>query len=355
MRFIKQEHEKFNQKDYNSFILGADIGGTNTTLGVFGVQNNFPTLLISFHFKTNKLKSLHYAVNDVLFYIKKSFGISITKACFGVAGVVSYKRDSAIVTNAGLSMGKKLILGKTKLKNALIINDFEAVGYGINIFDKKDISIIKKAQKIPKAPIIVIGAGTGLGKATLVYDEHSKFYIPLPSEAGHSDFSAQSQLEFELAAFIKKHKNIKENVSYEHVISGKGLENIYLFLRKSRKFRETIAAKEIDKSNNKPELISKYRKTDKLCKEAFEIFKNAYAKFARNSALDALPWGGVYIAGGIAPKNKDIFDNNFIKVFQQSHKMTKVLKKIPIYLISAHHNPGLLGAGFAGAKFLMSF
>lgn len=352
MQFIKQEHKKFNQKDYDSFILGADIGGTNTIFGIFGVKNDFPTLLISFHFETSKIKRIHYAINDVLLYIEKSFGIGITKACLGVAGVVSYKRDSARVTNARLPIDKKAISKKTKLKKILIINDFEAIGYGINLFDKKDISIIKKAQKIPKAPMIIVGAGTGLGKATLVYDEHSKFYIPIPSEAGHSDFPSQSQLELELSRFIKKHSHIKENVSYEHVLSGQGLENIYLFLRKGKKFNETRFTKDIDKSRNKPELMSKYRKTDKLCKEVFEIFKNAYAKFARNFALDALPWGGVYIAGGIAPKNKDIFDNKFLKSFQQSHKMAKVLKRIPIYLISHHHNPGLLGAGFAGAKFL---
>ena len=140
-------------------------------------------------------------------------------------------------------------------------------------------------------------------------------------------------------------------VSNGDVLSGEGLENIYAFLRRGKRFEETVFTKEIDKSKNKPELISKYRKVDKTCKETFGIFKIAYAKFAKNMALDALALGGVYIAGGIAPKNTDIFDREFIKIFEESHKMRHVLRKIPVYLIT-NCDVGLLGAGFAGAKFL---
>jgi glucokinase len=79
------------------------------------------------------------------------------------------------------------------------------------------------------------------------------------------------------------------------------------------------------------------------------MFKRAYANFAKNTALDGLALGGVYIAGGIAPKNKEIFDKEFVKIFEYSHKMGHVLKKIPIYLI-LNYDIGLLGAGFFGAK-----
>src|SRR3989338_2398925 len=150
---------------------------------------------------------------------------------------------------------------------------------------------------------------------------------------------------------IKKHKKIRTSVSFEHVLSGQGLGNIYSFLRKSKKFPATKYAKEIDTSRNNPILISKYRKIDKTCKAAFEIFKKIYARFAKNMVLDALALGGVYIAGGIAPKNKEIFDKEFIKIFEESNKMGRILKKIPIYLI-INHDAGLLGAGFAGSRLL---
>ncbi len=351
MQFIKKEYKKFKKSSYNSFILGGDIGGTNTNLGIFGVKNNFPSLLASFHFKSKELKALHYAINEVLDYMQKNHKIKINNACFAVAGVLSPRRDYVSITNIRWDASKKILLEKTRLKKILLMNDFEAIGFGINMLAKKDIAVIKVAAKITKSPIIVIGAGTGLGKSTLTYDEHYKSYIPMPSEAGHSDFAAQSYIELELVNFIKRHNNINQSISYEQVLSGNGLSNIYSFLRKNRKFKETSFTKEIDKSKAKPELISKYRKTDETCRATFEIFKKIYAKFAKNFALDALPLGGVYIAGGIAPKNRDIFNGGFVKLFEQNYRHADVLKRIPIYLV-LNYNVGLLGAGFAGAKFL---
>lgn len=347
---IKKEYKRFDKKNYNFFFLAGDIGGTNTNLGIFGVKNKIPTLLLSFHFKSQRLKASHYAINQILNYIQKNYKINITKACIAVAGVLSANKDYAKVTNAKWSVDKKILLNNTKLKKILLINDFEAIGYGINMLKNKGIAIIKRAKKISKAPIIVVGAGTGLGKTTLLYNEYHKSYLPIPSEAGHSDFPAQNEEELELIDFIKKYKKIK-NVSYENILSGQGLSNIYLFLRKNSKFKPTKYTKEIGKFKNQPELISKYRKIDKTCKKTFEMFKIAYARFAKNMALDALSLCGVYIGGGIAPKNRDIFDKYFIKEFEESRKMKHILRKIPIYLVS-NYNVGLLGAGFAGAKLL---
>ncbi len=351
MSFIKKEYKKFSKKSYEYCILGCDIGSTNTNIGVFGVKNSKPNLLLSFHFKTQELRSLYYAINEIIEYLQEDYRIKITKACFGIAGVISHNRDKAKITNAKLSISKKQLLNKTKLEKIFLINDFEAVGYGINLLTKDDVIVIKNAQKVSKAPILLIGAGTGLGKAILVYDEHNNAYIPLPSEAGHTDFPAQNKQELELVNFIKKHRKIKESMSYEQLLSGRGISNIYLFLRKTKKFKETCYTKKIDETNSPPELISKYRRVDATCKATFEIFKLVYARFARNFALDSLSWGGAYIAGGIAPKNRDIFDNKFVKTFLQSYKLSDVLKKVPIYLV-LNYNVGLLGAGFAGVLFL---
>ncbi|MBS3105686.1 glucokinase [Candidatus Woesearchaeota archaeon] len=351
MAFIKKEYKKFNKKSFGSFLLAGDVGGTNTSLGVFGIKNARAEFLMSFHFSSPKLKNLSEAVNEVMGYLRDERRISISKACFGIAGTITPNGDFAKVTNLNWDVDRKDLLEKTKLTQILLINDFEAIGYGINIVKEKDVFTIRKAKKIPKAPIVVIGAGTGLGKKTLIYDKHSKAYAPIPSEAGHCDFPAQAKEELELVNFVKRKEKTKASVSYEQVLSGKGLANIYSFLRKTGDYRVTKYTKEIDKSKNWPELISKYRSADKTCKAAFGIFKANYAKFAKNCALGALAYGGVYIAGGIAPKNRDIFDKRFIRIFEDNHKMQRVLKKMPIYLI-LNYNAGLLGAGFAGAKFL---
>src|SRR3989338_5918832 len=350
MPFTKKEHMKISKKDYTYFILGADVGGTNTNLGIFGIKNRFPTLLASLHFKSKELRWLHNAINETLNYMQKNYKISITKACIAAAGVLSHKKDYVKTQNLPWDISKKELLKKTKLKKILIVNDFEAIGYSINMLSKNDVAVIKKAKRIPKAPIAVIGAGTGLGKTTLIYSEQYKSYKTLPSEAGHTDFAAQSQEELDLINFVRKSHGIKQSISYEQLLSGQGLENIYLFLRKSGKFKEIRYINDIN-NNFKPELISKYRKIDATCKETFRIFKIIYAKFARNTAIDSLSFGGVYIAGGIAPKNKDIFDKEFIRIFEDNHKMKNVLRKIPIFLV-VNNNVGLLGAGFLGAKVL---
>ena len=147
--------------------------------------------------------------------------------------------------------------------------------------------------------------------------------------------------------FIKNHKKVQA-VSYEQVLSGGGLVNIYLFLRDSCKLGKTKYTKEID-NDPMPELIAKYRKIDKTCMKTFGIFKEIYAKFAKNFAIDALAYGGVYIAGGIAPKNMEIFDRKFVEIFGQNYKMDDILRKMPVYLI-LNTNVGLLGAGFRASS-----
>ena len=337
MNFLKKEHTSFNAKSYKEFILAGDVGGTNTNLGVFGVKSN-PELLFSFHFKSKELKGLHEAVSYVLGYCMLNHGIGINKACFGVAGPVSTKGDFVHITNLKWNVKKNELLKKSRLKKILLINDFAAIGYSVNILSKKDIATIKKAQKVSKASVSVIGAGTGLGKTTLIYSEQLKFYVPLASEGGHLDFSAQNQEELDLVNFVKKYKKV-QNVTYENLLSGPGLASIYSFLKKGKTQPLT------------PELISKYRKTDRTCKAAFEIFKLIYARFAKCAAIDSLAFGGVYIAGGIAMKNKDIFDKKFIRMFMETHKLRHVLGKIPIYLI-LNYDSGMIGAAFAAMKFL---
>ena len=347
MQFLKKEHKKLSKGDYQSFILGGDIGATKTHLGIFGQKKNSADLILSFHFLNKRLNSVYDAINFVLDLINKEYKLKIEKASFGIAGALSPKKNFAVMTNINWLISKKDFIGKTRLKKIKLINDYEAVGYAINSLKKSDITVIKNAKKVQKAPVLVIGAGTGLGKVTLLYDENKKSYFPISSEAGNSDFPAQDNNDVELMQFLKL--KVKGNISYEMLLSGNGLISIYNFVSNGKGFKETSHTRDINSSENKPELISKYRKIDKTCRETFGIFKKIYARFARNFALDVLPYGGIYIAGGIGPKNKEIFDKNFVKMFEDNHKLSHVLKNMPIYLI-LNLNAGLIGAGTAGAK-----
>lgn len=297
------------------------------------------------------LRNLYEPVLKALGCFRKEHGIKISKASLGVAGVVSNQRQYVHLTNASLDLRADELKRKAGLTKVFLMNDFEAIGYAIDNLSNKDIKTIKKAPKMPKAPIAIIGAGTGLGKTLLVYDEKKGVYNPLPSEAHHSDFAAQAKLELELVKFVIKKRKLRARVTNGDILSGNGLEDIYLFLSGREKFKSARRSEEILRHEDKPKIISRFRKTDAVCRLAFDIFKEAYARFAKDCAIDALAYGGVYIAGGIAQKNPDIFDRKFVKVFGESDKMKDVLKKIPVCLIT-NPDAGLLGAGFAGVKML---
>jgi len=348
--------------DYNfsNYVLGIDIGGTNTNLAIAGIYNKKPNLLFSHNYKTEKLDSIIPPIDSILTYSKNNFKIEVDFACIGAAGVVSSSNDFVQLTNAEWNISSNEIINKTSLSSVFIINDFQAIGYGLNLLNsenKDDIYTIRSGKSnldILKPTRAIIGAGTGLGKSILSYDENFNAYIPIPSEGGHSDFPIENDFEIQLVEFVKKLRNISQPLSYEEVLSGRGIESIYLFLRNKEKKNVTKYTKEIDDSSDKTPLISKYRNVDETCKETFRLFTKFYARCAKNFVLDTLSRGGLYIAGGIAAKNKEVFlTNQFIDEFENALNRKDLLKEIPINVI-VNYDVSLYGACYAAMYKLLS-
>ena len=349
---LKTYFEKQLNSSFNSFVLGVDIGGTNTNIAIAGVANDKPTLIFSLNFKTNEIQSFLSAVQEALNYAKNQYDIEIHHACIGAAGVVSSSGDFADLTNIELSVDANKIMGDTSLHSVFVINDFQAVGYGINLLDNsksEDVFIAKKGNNEDvscKKTRAIIGAGTGLGKSMLVYDAHMNAYIPLASEGGHSDFPAQNNFELKLCDFLKKVRNFNEPVCYEELLSGRGVEGIYMFL-KSQDGDESDVSRSIEDSDNKPELIFKNKNNDSVCRETFRLFSMVYGRCAKNFVLDTMATGGLYIAGGIASKNKDIFTSDvFLNEFSNAYKRKDVLDQTSINVIM-NYDVSLYGACFA--------
>ena len=349
---VRTFKEKLLEAEFSSYVIGADVGGTNTNIGVAGIKNSKPVLLFSLDFKSQELESLVPAVDETLAYADKKYNIKVDSACFGVAGIVSPAQGLANLTNVGWNVSKKEIIGETTLDNVLIINDFQAVGYGFNLLDpnnKNDMFEIRaeKSQEHSLLTKAILGAGTGLGKSILIYDKHYNVYVPIPSEGGHEDFPAQNDFEIQLLEFIKELRGISQPVTYEELLSGRGIESIYLFLKKLLQFDATNYTEEIDKSQDKVNLISKYRQIDETCKETFRLFTRFYARCTKNFALDTMATGGLYIAGGIASKNKEIFKSKeFFDEFENAYRRSDLLKKVPIYII-LDYDVSLYGACLA--------
>jgi len=330
--FNEVEHVK-NGYDSTNLLLVGDIGGTHCNFAVVEADQKHVRLIISLHFLSEDITSFLEVTCLVLEHLQKKYSIKIKRACFAVAGPIAIKGRVTHLTNLAWNIDLKELESNTSLENIKIINDFEAIGYGISVIDQKDIVCIHKGAQRPnhKQNKIVIGAGTGLGKSIVTWNEKKNDYIPLPSEGGHSDFPVYNQEEFRLLEYMRD-DNKKKVMTWEDLLSGKGISTLYKFLLESNpafKGNDVIV-----KNHYKPAIIASYKETDPCSKETFQWFTRFYGRCARNFALEVLALGGVYIAGGIAAKNLDIFrQKTFLLEFLKHEKMKFVLEKIPIYVV----------------------
>lgn len=324
-----------------AYILAADIGGTNSNFGFFCLSKHGQLdLVLSIHAKSKGVENFSDLVRDILEIGHVKYGIQVKKSCFAAAGVISENRDFVKPTNVSWSIDAQEILLKTDLEVLYLVNDFEIIGYGLDLIDKKSLVQINKGTGRQKANRAILGAGTGLGKSILVWSNELGLYIPCASEGGHADFAAQSLRDLELMDYIKMREQLLCNISWEDLLSGQGIKRIYGFFAdqqsKTSKKSHTVALHPDDIFNN--------RNHDTVCYSTFELYTQLYARCAKNLALDALALNGVYIAGGIASKNLamfqlPIFMSEFVNCGKQSH----LLCDIPVY-VTTDYNVSLYGA-----------
>jgi glucokinase len=313
-------------------IMTADIGGTNSRFGFFNLDNQGQLYFRnSIWFQTADYESfpeLLQALTD------SHFDCSLDQAdisIFAVAGPVEGKVFSSpplIPWNIDVLEAQDHF----KLKHCQLINDFIAHAYSILTAASQPSQTIIKGKSTQLAPKAIIGAGTGLGKAMLM-PVFGKRWIAFPSEGGHSSFSFYSKEELELQEYIIQTTQMPY-VSENTLISGSGLSLIHAFLT-----GEQLSAQEI--SNKYP-----------VASPTFTLMSRFYSRTIRNFALNSLALGGIYICGGIAAKNPDLFTHyEFNREFFHSPAMSHVLQQIPVTLLS---NPesALWGAAYFAKQLL---
>jgi glucokinase len=353
-----------------SLILAGDIGGTKTFLQL--VERTSQAIQSSTQMKTiHEQRYISAEYRDLVPIIRQFFleveektGITPApeKACFAIAGPVV--NNTVKLTNLSWLLDASHMEQDLGIPHIRLINDFEAIGYGVTGLTDHDIYALQTGKFQADAPMAVIGAGTGLGECFII--RHVDTVRVFPSEGGHTDFAPQSALEFNLLKYLLAKHNISR-VSVERVVSGLGIISIYQFLRDSDFTDETPEIAEAVRTWEK-ELTSNERtvdpneyigkaaleKTDRLSEETMQLFVEAYGSEAGNLALKILPYGGLYIAGGIAPKILKLFQtNNFITSFNNKGRMSSILKNIPVKVII---NPrvGLIGAAIHASQSLLS-
>jgi len=327
-----------------NYVLAADIGGTNANFALVNISKTKPRIIFDRHYKTQQVKNFYALTNNfidesMLFLKRKGLKFTLSRACFSIAGPVVNKKDYQTVSmiNADITIDTRKIIRNTRLKKVLIINDFISLSYATNLLSKKDYVILSKGMKTFNATKCVVGAGTGLGKSILFYNSLQNNYIPLPSEGGHGDMPLLTDEELKIAAYIKKKAKLKHQISYEDILSGRGIEHLYAY------YNETYF-------NDSCPVLNSYQITSKSIKNpcktmTIKKFIEIYARCCRNFVLDTLAVGGLYIAGGFA-KNTWMFSSSFIKEFTKNNQYKSLLEQIPVYLIT-NYNISLLGAAYA--------
>jgi glucokinase len=324
----------FSKQASGSCLLGGDVGGTHARFVLGKLSKKGIKLIWSLEFETKKLKSLKEPLLQVIDQAKRE-GLKIKSICLAVAGAVVKNKSSSISMKFSIDGHK--ITRMTKI-SCTLINDFAAVGYGIPHLPNKSVKVIKSGTSSKLGTIAAVGAGTGLGKNIMKYNQHSGRFFPLDSEGGSADLPIHSK-EIELLRFLESKEKV---VQQDTVLSGQGIVRLYEFFLKGSKPNSYDIL--IRKSKNKAELIAQGTKKSVSCKKAMKQFSIFYARILKNTVFEFLPYGGIYIAGGIAAKNPYLFDKSFLKEFLRAPKeLVSMLNQVPIKLIT-NYDVSLYGA-----------
>eukprot|EP00968_Pinguiococcus_pyrenoidosus_P022594 scaffold3307_cov265-Pinguiococcus_pyrenoidosus.AAC.20 len=276
--------------------------------------------------------------DDVLQAFLNEAGLARTPpktACLAVAGPVY--RNRVIFTNRDWTIDGNLLEDGLGISKVRLINDFVANGYGLLTLDEspdsEEVAVLQEAEKVDGGVIACIGAGTGLGECFLT--PSGSHYDTYPSEGGHADFAPRTDIEIELLRFLKRKFSEKHRISVERVVSGKGLANVYEFL--ADKFPNSIdpaAHEEIKRAgDNMGGVIAKNAVPGSLCNQAMDIVISAYGSEAGVAALKWVPLGGLYLTGGLTPKNIERIqgdDGLFMKAFRDKGRVSPLLLQVPV-------------------------
>ncbi|KNC87102.1 glucokinase [Sphaeroforma arctica JP610] len=232
------------------------------------------------------------------------------------------------------------------------------MGYGLLTLSPDECFALNDVEPVEGAPVATIGAGTGLGECFLTKDPDADDYVCWATEGGHTDFPPRDHMEVELLKFLREKFEQKSRVSVERVISGPGLSSIYEFL--SQRFPQNIDSDGVHKvwteaGSLKGGVVGMNADKDLLCMKAMEIMMGAYASEAGNAMLKWLPYGGMYITGGIAVKNFKWIANNpqFKEIMFDKGRVSPAIWKCPVY-VPKTEDVGERGAHLVAYNLLLS-
>jgi glucokinase len=328
----------------DQFLLAGDIGGTKTLMALFSNEKGPLKPVAEQSYASGSYADLDSIIGDFL----QQTDISISHACFGVAGPVVSGR--AKITKLPWQLVESELQAKHGFASLQLVNDLVATGYGLSFLENKDLFTLNEGNKEKTGAIGIIAPGTGLGEA--IFGWAGSEYIAIPSEGGHTDFAPTNNVEMELLRFLLDRY---DHVSYDRLCSGRGIPEIYDFFKASGKFAEPAwLADKLAAAEDKAPLIINTALDGQLecslCQATLDTFVSILGAEAGNLALMGLTTGGIYLGGGIpALILQGLPKELFMTSFTGKGRMSYLLNNIPVKII-LNPKAALIGAAAKGLQ-----
>jgi glucokinase len=322
-------------------VLAGDVGGTNARLALVELGGGTARIV-----RKERYSSRNYpGLAPIVRRFTEALGSRPDRACFAIACPVV--GDDCTAPNLPWTINARQLAAEIGIPETTIINDFVGVGYGVGLMQGSDLVTLQQGQSVERGPIALMGAGTGLGQVFLIWE--TDHYRILPSEAGHGDFAPRGKLQVALHQYLQQQY---QRVSWERLLSGPGLVNIYRFLLAAGVAPEQPGVRTEMEKEDPAVVITRHglARTDCLSDRTVDLFCETLGAQAGNLALTVVATGGVYLAGGIAPRLVErLRDGPFLEAFRDKGRMSELLARIPVHVI-VNSNVGLLGAAAVAAQ-----
>lgn len=323
-------------------VLAGDVGGTKTNLAWYDASQAEITLIRQNTFHSSAFGSCLDMLKE---FLQQGQPEAVPdRICLGVAGPVV--QGSVEVTNLPWKLDEEEIRQATGVKAVTLLNDLEVTAYGLAGLGPDGLLDIRVGNPHPDGNMAILAPGTGLGEAGLFWD--GSCYHPFATEGGHADFSPRSDLDLELYQFLGAKYPV---VSWEKVIAGPGIHDLFSFLLEKRKRTAPAWLSEALKKEDPSAVISQsaLEEKDATCQETMQVYVRLLARESANLVLKLKATGGLFLGGGIPPKISSLLQFNvFYDNFLDCDRMQHLLKNIPIRIILSDKT-ALLGAAWHGA------
>lgn len=299
----------------NTLSLVADIGGTNTRVALADGRKLLPDTI-------RRYRNADYAGLETVLrtYVSQEGDVNTLAACVAVAGPVRDGR--ATMTNLDWAIDRETLARATNAETVAILNDLQAQGHALGHLDPANLrEIIKGPEASENAAKLVIGIGTGFNAAPVFNTTAGR--LVTPSESGHANLPIRTEQELRLCQFVS---NAHGFPAVEDVLSGRGIERVYAFLGKEANDPKEAAAQDI--------LASCASGDDPRAIESARIFTRVMGTVAGNLSLIQLPFGGVYLVGGVSRAFAPYLDRfGFPEAFRDKGRFAGFMSNFGVHVV----------------------